>query len=168
MAVNKKNIQERINIPSNLNEAQRIELGRRIIEESQTRTSKGIDKNGKAFTGYSKVYKDSLDFQNAGKSSKVNLESTGDMLAELDVLKINNDSILIGYELSDSLAGQVEGNTIGSFGQKSGNPKKARDFIGLPEKVLTLLIEEIKGDSNFGEIEEKKSSIIGNILKRFG
>lgn len=167
MAVSKKNIQERIDIPSGLNEDQRIELGRRIIEEVQTRTSKGIDKTGKAFPAYSKEYKASVDFKNAGKSSKVNLESTGDMLAELEVLNVGATSILIGYETGDSLAGQVEGNTIGSFGQKSGNPRKARDFIGLPQKTVKLLVEEVVSDPQFGTTRTKTDSIISSILSRF-
>lgn len=155
----KKNIQESIPVPRSLTELQKEELARRILVEVRDRTSRGIDKNGKSFPKYSKEY---------DKSGTPNLELTGDMLAELDIVNITGSSIVIGYDTGHPDAGQVEGNTIGSYGQPKANSSKARDFIGLPTKRVNLIIEEIKNDPDFTEIEEEKQSIIGNILGRFG
>lgn len=146
MAVSKKNIQETIPIPSSLSPAQKQELGNRIIEEVQSRTKRGISKTNSPFPKYSKDYH---------KSGTPDLTETGDMLIELDIIKISDDSITIGYDTGHADAGKVEGQTIGSYGQSSGNPSKARDFIGLPAKVINILVAEVKAD---GEDESRSAA----------
>lgn len=165
--VSKKNIQEQITIPVDLSTEFKEELGRRMLEEVRDRTNRSIDKNGKSFAKYSKDYKDSLDFKIAGKSSKVDLQQTGDMLAELDVIVIGGSSITIGYPLGHEDAGKIEGNTIGSFGKPSGNASKARDFIGLPQKVVNRLVAEMRQEPEFQEVRSERDSLISNILGRF-
>lgn len=162
--VKKSSLQEAIPIPAGLSDAQRVELARRIVTEVRARTKRGISATGSTFPNYSKTYKSSLDFKNAGKSSKVNLTSTGDMLAELDVISISSSHITIGYNLGDELAGQVEGNTIGSYGKSTGNNSKKRDFIGLPTKIVTRLVAELQQDTTATEETEASNSIIDSIL----
>ena len=163
----KRNIQESITIPSNLSSIFKTELGKRIVEEVRARTKRGIDKNGKQFKSYSKEYKGSLDFQLAGKSSQVNLTSTGDMLAELSVITIGTSSITIGYLLGHEDAGKVEGQTIGSYGQPSGNPSKARDFIGLPKSIVDRLVAEMRAEPAFQEARSDREGRVAGILGRF-
>lgn len=163
----KKNIQEPITVPSDLSSEFKTELSKRIVEEVRARTKRGIDKNGKQFKSYSKEYKDSLDFQLAGKSSSVNLTSTGDMLAELSVITIGDSSITIGYPLGHEDAGKVEGSVIGSYGQSSGNPSKARDFIGLPKSIVDRLVAEMRTESRFQEDRSDREGRIAGILGRF-
>lgn len=154
----KKNIQESIPIPTSLTEAQKEEVGKRIVDEIRDRTGRGIDKNGRSFPKYSKEY---------DKSGTPDLHLTGDMLADLDVLTITGSSVVVGYDVGHPDAGQVEGNTIGSYGQPSANPKKARDFIGLPKKVLKIIIEEVRNDPNFQETTASTGALIDRILGRF-
>ncbi len=155
----KKNIQESISIRRSLSMNQKIELGKRIVEEVRDRTERGIDKNGKRFVPYSK---------DSEKKGTPNLASTGDMLIELDVINISGSSITIGYETDFSEAGQVEGNVIGSYGQSKGNSSKARDFIGLPQKVVNILTEELLNDPEFKEERVQRESIVSSILNRIG
>jgi hypothetical protein len=165
--VSKTNIQETISIPSGLSVSFKEELGRRIISEIQDRTASGIDKNSKPFKSYSKEYKGSQDFKNAGKSGQVNLEATGDMLAELSLIAIGSSSITIGYDTGYEGAGQVEGNVIGSYGKSSGDSSKARDFIGLPNKVVIRLVEEMRNEPQWAEQRTANDTLINNILGRF-
>lgn len=164
-AIKKKNIQTRIDIPSGLTPEQRELLGEKIVDKIRERTKDGLSATGRPFKGYSKEYKESLDFKIAGKSSTVDLSSTGDMLAELDVIKNNNRYILVGYEKDHPDAGKVQGNVTGEY----GNPRpvtRPRDFIGLPKKWVDILAEEVKLElPNF---EDEKKGVIANILSRLG
>lgn len=153
----KNNIQETINIPPSLSQEFRTELGRRIVEEIRERSRRGIDKNSNTFKSYA---------SDGDQSGTPNLSSTGDMLAELDVISIQSSTITIGYDVNHELAGQVEGNTIGSYGQPTGNSKYARDFIGLPSNIVTRIVQEIKQEPNFRETRASQDSTISNILGR--
>lgn len=127
---NIKNLQATFRVPPDFNSSQRELVARLIIEKIQDNTSKGLDRNGRRFKPYSKDYINSLDFKNAGKSSSnINLELTGDMLISLQLIMHSQGSITIGYPSGSSIAGQVEGNVLGSYGGVE-NPAKARPFIG--------------------------------------
>ena len=163
--IKKKHIQTRIDIPKGLTPAQRELLGEKIVRKIRERTKEGMSATGRPFKGYSKEYKESLDFKLAGKSDTVSLSSTGDMLAELEVLKNNNRYILVGYEVDHPDAGKVQGNVTGEY----GNDKpvtRPRDFIGLPKKWVEILAEEVKLE--LPDFEEEKTSVIANILSRIG
>ncbi len=153
----KSNIQETINIPSGLSHEFRTELSRRVVEEIRERSRRGVDKNSKTFKSYA---------AGGDKSGTPNLSSTGDLLAELDVISIQSSSITIGYDVNHELAGQAEGNVIGSYGAKSGNFKYARDFIGLPDKVVTRIVQQIKQEPEFQEARSEQDSQVNSILGR--
>lgn len=93
------------------------------------RTDQGKDVDGKPFPKYSDAYKNSLDFKIAGKSSKVDLQLSGDMLAALEIIKTDEDYVEIGIKDSD-VQGRAEGNIRGSYGKSRGNSSLARDFLG--------------------------------------
>lgn len=123
---------------------QRKELADLVIEHIYERTTEeGRDKNGKKFPSYSASYIKSLDFANAGKSSKVDLQLSGDMLASMQLLKTRPGELVIGYKAGDELNGRVEGNRLGSYGGDP-DPKKARDFLGIQPTKLRELIRYIK------------------------
>ena len=119
---------ETITIPSYLNEAQRDKLGREIVRFIISRTSKGLDKYNRPFRRYTDSYKNTLDFKLAGKSGKVNLELTGEMLNTLEVISHAPGVIRIGYTGGSS-------NDKASFNRQNG-----REFIGITPKDLDLLI----------------------------
>lgn len=162
------NTQTTIGIPSGLSESNKETLARNMVDEIKKRSRSGIDRYGVGFKPYSKEYK-----AVSGKS-KVDLTETGDMLSELDVISIDDDSITIGYKSGHELEGQVEGNQIGSYG-RSPNADKARKFIGLPSKTVDLLVAELPVEEDKTveeevteiEIKEKRTdAIIGSIFGR--
>lgn len=136
-----------IEIPKTIKREDLDDLGHDIVEFIRQRTESGIGVtesdnstgySNKSFPGYSTPYKKSLQFKIAGKSNKVNLTLTGDMLAELDVLKSKPGAITIGYERGEN-ADKAEGNILGSYGGDP-NPRKARNFLGISPSDLKKIL----------------------------
>lgn len=121
-----------------------------MIEAIVDRTKRGLDKDGSPFPAYSKEYIKSLDFKNAGKSTKVDLSLSGDMLAALKLLSHGSGRISIGYENGTLENDIAEGNRTGSYGG-SPNSSKARDFLGISNEKLAELIDYVKGDDSAEE-----------------
>lgn len=162
----RSNIQTTIRVPASLTAAQRQSAGRKMVNLIRERTRDGISATGKQFPGYSKAYISSKDFKIAGKSSQPNLTQTGDMLAELEVLSTAPGSITIGYPTDHPDADKVEGNTIGSFGQPTGSAGKARDFIGLPQSQIDIVVAEVRSETP--GVDEGQQSVVENILQQLG
>jgi hypothetical protein len=111
-------------------------IGQEVIDYIVKRTQQGLDKSNKSLPGYSKSYMKSLDFKIAGKSKNVDLTLSGDMLSLLQVLKIEEGKIVIGYKSGDKINGRVEGNVLGTYGQSSPIKGKKRDFLGIKTSDL--------------------------------
>lgn len=163
-SIKKEKVQTRISLPTNLTPEQRELAGKKIVQLVKERTKHGVSAKSKPFPKYSKEYKESLDFKIAGKSSTVNLSQTGDMIADLDMLQHGRGYVLIGYSMDYEDIGKVHGNVTGEYGQEFSTGKK-RDFIGLPERLVRVIVEEAKNE--LPTLQEEKESIIGNILSRF-
>jgi hypothetical protein len=114
-----------IAIPKGLPETEKLALGEDIIEYMRKRTESGKDNSGGSFPKYSPEYMASLDFKIAGKSSKVNLTQTGDMLADIEVLDIKNDRLVIGFEKGSLSNDKADGHIRGWNGRS-----KERPFLG--------------------------------------
>jgi len=117
-----------------------------IIERTQ---DKHLDKNNQPFkpaSGYSKSYKNSLDFRLGGKTNAIDLTLSGDMLAAMEVLENKKGKITIGYKKGTE-NDKAEGNIIGSYGKPSGDPKKARDFLGITDKDFKNIVDKYKNES---------------------
>jgi len=128
-----------------LDEDQRAEVADLVIERIVERTTQGKDKDGKRFAGYSKAYKDSLNFKVAGKSGKVDLQLSGDMLAAIEALDVTRRSITIGFEPGSDENAKADGNIRGTYGQSKPIPGKERDFLGITERELAKIIDYVKG-----------------------
>lgn len=160
-------IQTAFTLPRYFNEEARATAARMIIEKIQENTSRGLDRYGASFKKYSNEYTKSLDFKNAGKTKKVNLELTGDMMASLELISSKEGQVVIGYKTSHPDAGKVEGNQIGSYGGNA-NPSKARPFIGLPQSQLDLIIATVSNlTAQDVQITKKTDGIVQNLLNRF-
>ena len=123
-------------------EAIRQALGQAIIDSIVERTQKeSKDQNNKPFKKYSPTYKKSLDFKAAGKSDKVNLTLTGDMLGLLDIKESKGKKITIGWdeeEESEKAYHHIKGIKL----KKGGKAK--RDFLGLrPRKDAAKIKEDL-------------------------
>lgn len=123
---------------------QKDEVADLIIERIVNRTDQGKDKDGRKFPGYSRSYKESLDFKVAGKTNKVDLQLSGDMLAALSVLDKTSRSVVIGFERGSEENAKADGNIRGTYGKPTPDPKKARDFLGISDAELTKIIKFVK------------------------
>jgi hypothetical protein len=125
---------------------QKDEVADLIIERIVNRTDQGKDKDGRRFPGYSKSYKESLDFKVAGKTNKVDLQLSGDMLAALSVLDQTSRSVVIGFERGSEENAKADGNIRGTYGKPTPDPKKARDFLGITDRELSKIINLVKDE----------------------
>ena len=161
-------VQKRISA-GNLNQEQRILFADLIIQEIKKRTAQGIDKDGNRFPGYSDSYKNSFEYKVAGKSSKPNVKLSGDLLGSLEMIDEGVGFVIVGFDPNSEAGEKAEGNIIGSYGQPNGNPSKARNFLGLPERVLARLREQAGRGDIIGQVEESDSAFdafLQGILRR--
>ena len=166
--VARANVQTTIYFPRRLDADQRVLLADLAIKEVINRTTvKKIGTNGKPFKAYSDSYKSSFEFKLAGKGKKPNLKLTGDMVHSIELISHEEGSLVIGYEPDDEIAGKVEGNQIGSYGKSAGNPAKARKFLGLPQRVVNILVAKVES-ATISKRLEAETSLIEGILSRVG
>jgi len=159
-------LKRRLTIPRDFTSQERRTLATLVIQFIQDRTQSGKDINNRSFPGYSESYKDSKEFELAGKTSRVNLSQTGDTIASIELLSHGPGYITIGY-----LAGSFE-NDKAVWLQRSDNGV-SRKFLGLTDKDLDRFISQIQrerspdgGDSAARRLAN--NLIVDNILKRLG
>lgn len=125
-------------IDSRVDESDLPEVGEFIRAAIVENTTSGKDRFGASFVGYSKNY---------FKSGTVDLQLSGEMLQDLDVLRIDGHSIEVGY-INGTLSSQkAEGHILGTG---ANNALPIRDFLGLPfadideiESIFILPEEEV-------------------------
>lgn len=138
----------RIDVPKDLKPSERKAVAQEIIDFIRERTQSGIDKNGKQFKGYKKDYA-----KKKGRNFPVDLTFTEEMLSKLDLISHKNGSLLIGYDKNDKdLNGKVEGNRLGTYGQKRP-VQKPRDFLGITQKQLKRILDDTGRDD--GESDQE-------------
>lgn len=135
-----------------------------MIEHIQARTLAGFDKNNDKFVKYKKKY---ADEKGVGVND-VDLTLSGEMLDNLEVIKTTPDSITIGYKNpDDELAGKVEGNRRGTYGQPSP-VTKPRDFMGIERDELEILIDSYEDfdqeELSDAEVEEIARNLAEDLL----
>lgn len=132
-----------------------------------SRTLNGLDKNNKEFGKYDKKY---AEFKGVGVND-VDLTLDGEMLDNLELVSHKTGEIVIGYkDPSDELAGKVEGNRRGTYGQSKPIPGKKRDFLGIAQDELDIIIDSYKEeepDSNQGLTEEDLDALAREIAEGF-
>jgi hypothetical protein len=133
------------------NKRQQNQVADAIITHIVGRTMSGLDKNDKTFSKYSKKY---AELKGVG-TGDVDLLLSGDMLSELKVLKLNADGVEIGYSGPKSLIGKVEGNILGTYGNPDPIPGKARDFLGIDDGdvdvILSAYMDELNDEDSLSE-----------------
>lgn len=134
----------KISIPGAYTDDEREAIATEIMDHIRERTQdKHVDKDGNKFPSYSKSYANSLNFKNAGKSKgSVDLTLSGDMLAAMKLLQSQRGKIVIGYEAGSIENAKADGNIRGTYGQDKGDPKKARDFLGISKKELSDILKK--------------------------
>lgn len=151
---------EKIKISKKHGALSRVAIAKEVIDYIIKRTEQGKDKDEVKFQGYSESYKKSLDFKIAGKSpNKVNLRLTNEMMNSLKLLSHKPGEITIGYDKSDTdLNGKVEGNRLGTYGQKKP-VTRPRDFLGIKETKLKKI------ESQFPTLKDDKDALIEKLAE---
>lgn len=135
---------------------QRLAIGQEVIEFIIKRSKSGKDKDNIPFASYSEGYMKSFDFKKSGKGKKPNLTLSGEMLRALEVLESSEGEVTIGIPENDTFNNEkAEGNILGTYGSKSPNKKKARDFMGIKPKDLNA----IKSDYPIRTKAERENSL---------
>jgi len=151
------------------NKRQQNQIADAIVTHIVGRTMAGLDKDDKKFARYTKKYADS---KGVG-TSEVDLLLSGEMLSELKPLRVTADGVEIGYKGSKELVGKVEGNILGTYGQPEPIPGKARDFLGIDDDAVDVIIsayqEELDDEPRLSEEDldrvarEAAKEILGDI-----
>ena len=113
-------------------------FGVKTIDKIFERTLSGLDYNGKPFPKYSEEYKKSLEFKIYGKSDKVNLLLSGEMLNSMTWLSRRNGDLKV-YILGKHNNDKARGHHSGKYG-KSKNIK-VRRFLGLSNSEENEILE---------------------------
>lgn len=131
----------KIKLPKTIKPKERIALADVLLTHIVTRTLNGEDKNNKKFKNYTEKYADAKGVD----ASDVDLTLDGEMLEALELVSHKSGEITIGYsDPSDDLAGKVEGNRSGFYG--NSKKKKARDFLGITQADLNLILDAYQDD----------------------
>lgn len=136
-------IKKEILLPTEYDADDAQTVAEEILNFIVERSKKGYGSDGDKFPGYSAAYKKSDAFKLAGKSSKVDLTLSGEMLDSLEVLQAKRGKIVIGFQKGSDMNGRAEGNILGTYGTSKPDPDKARNFMGLSGKELSKIIREL-------------------------
>lgn len=143
-----------VSIPSELDDEDKLALGETIIDYIVKRTQEGKNNRGSSFPKYSKSYMKSLDFKIAGKTSKVDLTQTKDMLTDIEVLDVGNNKLIIGFEKGSLSNEKADGHITGW----QGRSKTKRPFLGFEgseKQKLNSIIKKYTKSVLSGEDERK-------------
>jgi len=125
----------KIKLPKTIKPRERVAIAEVLLTHIVTRTLNGEDKNNKKFKNYTEKYADLKGVD----VSDVDLTLDGEMLEALELVSHKSGELTIGYkDPSEELAGKVEGNRSGFYG--NSKKKKARDFLGITQSDLSLLL----------------------------
>jgi hypothetical protein len=139
-----------VNLKKPLPENYLERVGREVVRTIQERTARGLDKDGRAFQGYSEDYIDSLEFRIARKSpSQVNLRLSGEMMTDLEVLDIDSQKgrIVVGYKSGES-QDKAHGHITGANGKLP-----VRDFMGVSKEEIATILSKVPEPSRLSKAE---------------
>lgn len=114
------------------------------------RTMAGLDKNNRQFPQYTEKYARN---KVVGRN-EVDLVLSGEMLTELRALRVTNAGVEIGYSGPKELIGKVDGNIRGTYGQAEPIPGKKRDFLGIPQDDLDVIVSALREEDEDLEITQ--------------
>jgi hypothetical protein len=131
---------ELVSIPNEYDEFDRETIGIEIVELIRQRTSDNTSLYGRPFPKYTKGYSKTIEFKVAGKDeTDPNLDLTGDMLRDLQVLSHGRGYIKIGF-------------TPGSFeNDKAAYVAKKRQFLGVSRAELNSILSRHTIDQDIRE-----------------
>lgn len=121
----------------------REEIGLALVETIKERLDKGEFLNPSATKTYSEQYKDSTEYIVADKDNRANLQLSGEMLSNLQVIESESGNIKIGYT--------VGVNQKKAFNHHTGDTVPKREFMGFKDSELKKITREFRGRASNGE-----------------
>lgn len=109
----------------------KLAIGQAIIDRIRERTQDSKDVNGRTFAGYDEDYKDSDTFKAFGKTSKVDMTLTGNMLSQMDIVAEDSNAIKIGWD--------DETETKKAYNHNTGDTVTKRQFFGITVQELAQI-----------------------------
>lgn len=140
-----------------------------VIDRIVERTQSGRDVENKIFANngkYSNAYKNSLPFKVYGKTNKVNMTLTGDMIQSIDKIGETRDTATIGITGDENIL-KAFAHITGFEGHPHLDGQvKPRDFFGISQKEIDKITEKFKPDTDKGRTsnDEKLIEKILNVL----
>ena len=133
-------------------------IGQELIDlmiERTTEKSKSVD--GRQLPSYSKSYKESETFEQYGKTNKVDMTLSGDMLGSIDVLEAG-ETVKIGF-IDTLQSNKAYGHMTGMEGHPFLDGKvKARKFFGVGVGAIEDVVAKYRDD-------DPKTKKVGEILE---
>ena len=133
-------------------------IGQAIIDKIVSRSEGGKDIRGNTFEAYADSYKKSEEFEAFGKSNKVNMTLSGNMLSTLDILSSGGSKIKIGW--NDST------NNAKSFNHMTGDTVKQRQFFGVQKKAVKEVLIEFRQEIDRMKRDQTQNGNVSNFLNR--
>lgn len=138
-----------------------------VIDRIVERTQSGRDVTGKIFSEkYSTAYKNSLPFKVYGKTNKVNMTLTGDMIQSIDKIDESRDTATIGITGEQNIL-KAFAHITGFEGHPHLDGKVGkRDFFGITQKEIDKIVDKFKPetDKSARANDEKLIEKILNVL----
>jgi hypothetical protein len=140
---NKTETKIKISLKTGLDPSDKIEVGERILEFIRDRTLAGNNVRGNPWKGVAGEYVESYA-KVKGKSSPVDLELSGDMLANMQQFRSNRKKkeIEIGFKKGSKDEQKALGNILGTYGQPNPIRGKARPFLDILQKDVDMIVSD--------------------------
>ena len=141
----------RIPLPPGIDKADRNRIGLDIItfiQEKAINDHKGFNKNTgryRRFPLYTKEYAK----KKRTSVSNVDLVLSADMFNAMKILREGPGFVTVGFDRGKQ-NDKAEGNQLGTYGQRSPNPRKARPFLGITQAALLGIIKDVATDGSAG------------------
>lgn len=138
----------------------RDQIGQAIIDRIVDRTAEGKAIGGQRdLKGpYSTAYKNSDDYADHGKSGEINMELTGRMMDDIDIISETSNTIKVGFEERIEI--------LKAFNHNTGDTVPKRQFFGVNKTEITAIKKEFA--SELKELKEsppkEKKQTIGELI----
>jgi phage gpG-like protein len=140
----------KLKIPADFNPDMRADLAQRVIEFIQDRSKKGLNVSGRDWSGKAGQYTEAYaKRKGVSEDGPVDLSLSHEMLDAISYLPSLSPSgqITVGFRKGSLVERKAEGNILGTYGQPSPIPGKARPFLDILRRDLQKLIDEVRNDS---------------------
>lgn len=145
------------------NQGLALTIAQDMIDIIQKRTAKSDNIYNNDFKKYDEDYIESEDFKAFGKTKKVNMKLTGDMLASIDVLEISDSTVKIGINDAEEAA-KAYGHMTGMKGHPylDGKTPK-RQFFGINSGEIEKLRNKYKSDIDTTKPFKTAGDVLGAV-----